>query len=451
MIPKIIHYCWLSEENFPDKIKECVKTWDILLQQNYTLILWNLEKVKNEIPIIPYLQEALELKKWAAAADYIRTYAVHKYGGFYFDTDVEVLKPFPDNLLNYSFVTGLEGRGKKERIKSVYPEFEIPITGINCALFGAEKNHKILKDILNWWETHPFILPNGTHQNTHIIGPEIYEQIFEKYGYKDKLERQEFNNILISNYFEEFSCWASYKTDKTLAIHNCFGQWLPIKKTINYIWLSNDKIPEDTKQIMNSWNIQKDWLIKKWGWDDFPEEIKNKKWIKSTYNKKNWAACSDYLRLWIIYNYGGFYFDTDVEIKKYITDHINKENFIIGYQCDNFLECGIFGSIPYNKNLKKLMDWYENIEFDPDYMILDKCKNLPQPLERIYTAPNLWTRLLKKEVENKEIIPYSYDYFSAKNYMTNKYNITNNTYTVHHYKGSWLKKEFKITDFGFTF
>ena len=27
MIPKIIHYCWLSNDPIPQKLKECMETW----------------------------------------------------------------------------------------------------------------------------------------------------------------------------------------------------------------------------------------------------------------------------------------------------------------------------------------------------------------------------------------------------------------------------------------
>ncbi len=27
MIPKIIHFCWLSGDPYPEKIRKCMKTW----------------------------------------------------------------------------------------------------------------------------------------------------------------------------------------------------------------------------------------------------------------------------------------------------------------------------------------------------------------------------------------------------------------------------------------
>ena len=47
---------------------------------------------------IKYVQEAYSQKMYAFVADYCRFYALYKYGGFYLDTDVKVLKSFYDNI-----------------------------------------------------------------------------------------------------------------------------------------------------------------------------------------------------------------------------------------------------------------------------------------------------------------------------------------------------------------
>ena len=39
-----------------------------------------------------YVKEAYEAKKWAFVSDYARFEILYKYGGLYFDTDVELVK-----------------------------------------------------------------------------------------------------------------------------------------------------------------------------------------------------------------------------------------------------------------------------------------------------------------------------------------------------------------------
>ena len=53
MIAKINYYCWLSSEQYPDKIRECFSSG----------------------------KEAVPVRKWASASDYIRLNALYTEGG----------------------------------------------------------------------------------------------------------------------------------------------------------------------------------------------------------------------------------------------------------------------------------------------------------------------------------------------------------------------------------
>ena len=46
MIPKIIHYTWFSDDPYPEKIKECMKSWKIHMP-DYQFIHWDMEKIKE--------------------------------------------------------------------------------------------------------------------------------------------------------------------------------------------------------------------------------------------------------------------------------------------------------------------------------------------------------------------------------------------------------------------
>ena len=95
MIPKIIHYCWLSNDPIPDDLKSCMDSWKKYLP-DYEFILWNFERFPKDKS--KWVRDAFDNKKYAFAADYIRIYALYHYGGFYLDMDVEVVKPFDPYL-----------------------------------------------------------------------------------------------------------------------------------------------------------------------------------------------------------------------------------------------------------------------------------------------------------------------------------------------------------------
>ena len=71
MIPKIIHYCWLSKDKFPPKIKYCIESWKKNIP-DYKFILWDWEKCKEEKILNEWIIEAFNNKKYAFASDYIR-------------------------------------------------------------------------------------------------------------------------------------------------------------------------------------------------------------------------------------------------------------------------------------------------------------------------------------------------------------------------------------------
>lgn len=142
MIPKLIHYCWLSDEPFPEKIQYCISTWHRLLP-DYKFMLWNTKTFPLDKSV--WVKEAFEAKRYAFAADYIRLYATYNYGGIYLDSDVEVLKRF-DNLLDLPYFVGRES-------------FE---NRVEIAAFGAQKECKWVKECLDYYENRHFLLSDNS-------------------------------------------------------------------------------------------------------------------------------------------------------------------------------------------------------------------------------------------------------------------------------------------------
>ena len=143
MIPKIIHYCWLSDDPIPLEFQQYIDGWHRLLP-DYEFIKWDFTRFDKESSI--WVSEAFVNKKYAFAADYIRLYAVYHYGGIYMDMDVELLKPF-DDLLDKPYMFANEKPDKN---------------WIECGCFGAEKGNEFLKKCLDYYEDRHFIQSNGT-------------------------------------------------------------------------------------------------------------------------------------------------------------------------------------------------------------------------------------------------------------------------------------------------
>jgi mannosyltransferase OCH1-like enzyme len=89
MIPKIIHYCWLSGDPFPDLIAKCIATWKIKLP-TYDYILWDTTKLP--IDNDDWIKQEFVKRKYAFCTNYIRLHAFSKYGNIYLDKIIEILK-----------------------------------------------------------------------------------------------------------------------------------------------------------------------------------------------------------------------------------------------------------------------------------------------------------------------------------------------------------------------
>lgn len=175
MIPKIIHYTWFSGDPFPEKIQTCIDSWHKYMPE-YEFVLWDAERIK-EIDSV-WLQESLDKRKWAYAADMVRLYAVHKYGGIYLDTDCMVFRSF-DPLLDQECFIG------KENSLHIEGGFMEQYLSSHC--FGAEARNAFIAKCLSYYN-RPFVmsqdesLPMRLKWNI-VLQPFIQSEIAKQYGY----------------------------------------------------------------------------------------------------------------------------------------------------------------------------------------------------------------------------------------------------------------------------
>lgn len=177
MIPKIIHYSWFSGEPYPEFLKECMATWKKVLP-DYEFVLWDAKKLAECNNM--FANEALSVKKWAFAADFIRLHAVYHYGGIWLDTDIDMFRSF-DPFLNDGMFIGREYYVHKEQGKKDYAT-------LTSHCFGAEKRHPFVKECLEFYEHRHFIrsynknLPQELRYDMTII-PMLQVRLAEFYGF----------------------------------------------------------------------------------------------------------------------------------------------------------------------------------------------------------------------------------------------------------------------------
>ena len=93
----IIHYCWFGGNPLPKLAEKCIASWEKYLP-DYEIKRW--DESNFDVKQNAYCREAYEQKKWAFVSDYARLKVLYDYGGFYLDSDVEMIKPL-DIFLTY--------------------------------------------------------------------------------------------------------------------------------------------------------------------------------------------------------------------------------------------------------------------------------------------------------------------------------------------------------------
>ena len=154
-IPNVIHYCWFGRNPLPSSAIKCINSWKKYFP-DYDIKEWNEDNF--DVNIIPYTKEAYEEKKYAFVSDYARYYILHKEGGLYFDTDVEVIKPLDDIIARGAFM-GIEVEATQERAPLVNPGLGI----------GAPAGLKFYQDVLDYYQDLHFIGEDGLPNPVTVV------------------------------------------------------------------------------------------------------------------------------------------------------------------------------------------------------------------------------------------------------------------------------------------
>jgi len=227
MIPKVIHYCWLSDDPVPQQYQEYIKEWQIIMPE-YKIKKWD-RNVFN-LDEHPFAKAAFEAKKYAFAADYIRVYALYTEGGIYLDSDVKVIRSF-DSFLHFGYFTSVENHWSKFNYRLLKGRFidnngkrlpdinQVINIGIQAAIVGCEPKHSYISNLWDYYRNSKWAL------NSPIIAPVVHAKFAELYGflYIDKLQFLSQNIIIFPS--EIFCTTVNNQTTNTFAIHCCAGSW----------------------------------------------------------------------------------------------------------------------------------------------------------------------------------------------------------------------------------
>lgn len=221
MIPKVIHYCWFGRNPLPPLAIKCIESWRKYLP-DYEIKEWNEDNF--DVNIIKYTKEAYKAKKYAFVSDYARFWILYNYGGLYFDTDVEILKPMNEIIVRGSFM-GCENKANDMSTTSIKSGLEL---GVNPGLgLGVTPGHGLYKEILDIYANLHFIKDDGSLNMRTVV--DYTTELLCEQGLRKTNEIQECAGVWI--YPKEYFCPIDYKTNKcvitsnTYTIHHYAASW----------------------------------------------------------------------------------------------------------------------------------------------------------------------------------------------------------------------------------
>lgn len=228
MIPKKIHYVWPGRDEKNKLFKKCYQSWRDKLPDDWEFIEWNPDTFDFEYhrKINKFFDEVCKRNLYAFCADYIRTVVLYEYGGIYLDTDVTLLKPFSEDILNNRMF--------------------LPICNgnqVEPAVWGAEAKHPFAERIIEFYQ-------DDIWHCTEYIMPEIFMlQLGRDYDIHrfntDRTKQVVFTTddgqitFYPEKYFMPFRAGEHFKPDcieeETYTLHWYNGSWCN-KKELEFLY-----------------------------------------------------------------------------------------------------------------------------------------------------------------------------------------------------------------------
>lgn len=217
-----------------------------------------------------------------------------------------------------------------------------------------------------------------------------------------------------------------------------------IQKIIHYCWFGKGKKSKLMKKCMKTWSKYfPDYKIIEWNEENF--DINQNEYVKEAYKNKKYAFVSDYARLYALYNYGGIYFDTDIEVMKEFDDIINDRD-IYAFEKKDLIMTGVMIARKKSRIIEKFIKVYDNLKFvnkDGTFNLVPNTYRLTEILKEY----GLICNNKKQTLENNVADIYPIEYFCAYDMDNSHFIPTENTYTIHHYDGSWTSGKEKVLKF----
>lgn len=202
-------------------------------------------------------------------------------------------------------------------------------------------------------------------------------------------------------------------------------------------------MPELALNCIQSWKkYLPEYVIKEWNEDNFDLDLYP--YVREAYDNRKFAFVTDVVRLYALYHEGGIYMDTDVEVLKSLDVFLSHHAFS-GFEDDINVSTGIMASEKGGEWARENLIYYDSRHFIKADGTLDLTTNVVT-ITNIMLKHGLRQNNTYQEIQGYFTI-YPKDYFCPKSYINGKIYLTKNTYTIHHFAGSWITDSMRVKNY----
>ncbi len=199
-----------------------------------------------------------------------------------------------------------------------------------------------------------------------------------------------------------------------------------IPKIMHFIWIGNNKIPDEYLEYIKGWiENHQDYILCFWNDSNIPKLINQEAYNNAT----EMAMKADILRYELLYFFGGIYVDCDFLSIKNITTLVEKYDGFSAYESNDFIAIGLMGFKRYDRILFEII---KNISYN---IIINKNERIPVRSGPVYFT-KMW-HLYKGDNHHAFTPEYFYSYTFKDKYEKRDYVINEENWAIHMWGYSW--------------
>jgi mannosyltransferase OCH1-like enzyme len=199
---------------------------------------------------------------------------------------------------------------------------------------------------------------------------------------------------------------------------------------IHYCQYGNHEFSPIGESCYSSWrSVLKNYELRLW---NESSGLGGSPYVQSAFKARKYAFVADYMRCAALYTHGGIYLDTDIEVLRPFDPLLDQQMFL-GYEAPGLVGTAIIGAVPGHPLLKRIMDRLDDearsgrISYRPGpELITEELANFGPDLVTLYPEEYFY--------------PYNPHTSVPKRKKPLISNMTENTYCVHQWEGSWVSE-----------